>query len=320
MAVLNLNYLKTLFSQYDKPTEQDFSDLIDTLSTTIDIVTYSVIGTGDVWTDANLFTTIVHNQKQLTVIYHNGKTYLFDAVLGKYGLGGIPTNSSNFVDIIASQFTDEQVIKIIELITDDISVVSSLDITEFEKGLSTTVKYNAVISHKDVTVSSIKLNNVSQQINQSGTTTVNKTDLLTNSKNYTLSISYIRLGVSKQYTETIFTTAYVPQFYGTSLTLDYDNQNVQSIALTKYIGSDTELNYSGVLNNVYLWFIVVKQDNTLYDQNGFIFRHGDWNSNEFFIYKQGLITLADGTNSQVSLYRSFNKLTSKTRTYKFKIQ
>jgi len=319
MAILKLDYLKTLFQQYDRPTEQDFADLIDTLSTTIDIVTYNVGGTGNVWDNVNSSVTIVHDQKQLTVVYHNGKTYLFDATLGKYGYGAISTTTNNYVDLIASQFTNEQVEQIIELITDDVTVIESLNIESFEKGLSTVINYEALIDHSDVTVTSIKLNNVSQQISTSGITTVTKSEGLTNSKSYVLVIDYIRLGVNKQSSNTISTTAYAPKFYGLSMGLDYDNQLVSTIPLTKYIGNSNTLEYSGVLNSMYLWFIVTETLNEIHDQNGLLFRVGNWTSDDFYIHKSGLITLANGTNEPVQFYRSKTTLESKGQNYKFEI-
>jgi len=318
MAVLNLDYLKTLFETYDKPTEEDFSDLIDTLSTTIDIVTYNIPLSGDVWTAVNNSTTIKHDQKQLTVIYQDGQTFLFDAPLGEYGVTGIPTVEANYVVLLSSQFTDTEVEKILELITKDVSITTSTSIDKFEQGLSTSVTYNATIHHEDVTVTSIKLNGVPQPISTSGVTTVTNTTSLFITKTYTLVVDYIRLGLANTQTYINYVVSYVPQYSGLSAVLDYDALNVSGIALPKYIKETSELEYSAVLNDFYLWFILNDTNMNIHDQNGLQFRDGIWSGDTYFIKKEGTIQLDDNTVVTTTFYRSLDTVDSKGINFKFK--
>ena len=317
MAVIDLNYLKTFFQTYDKPTEEEFSDLIDTLSTTLDITTYDIPGVGDVWSAVNFSTKIEHDQKQLTIVYHNGVSYLFDAPLGDYGLGGLTTVKDNYVVLLTSQFTSLEVEAILELITKDVSVEISINVTEFEQGLPTAIKYIADIHHEDVTVTSIKLNGVSKQIG------INETLLLANetitlSKDYVLVIDYIKSGISLQQTYITIVNAYVPQFAGASVTSDYDNDSISAISLTKHIQLDSTIEYGTTFNNFYMWFILNDKTINLYDQNGLQFRVGEWLSTNYFKSKNGTIVLADGSIASVKLYRSKDLISSKGINFKFK--
>lgn len=316
MAILNLDYLKTLFETYDKPTEQDFADLIDTLSTTIDIVTYHVPGTGDIWDDVNSSIQIDHQQKQLGVIYHLGITYLFDAPLGIYGMGGIYTSTGNYIKLVELQFTTEQVDEILALILDDISVTTTINITQFEKGVTTTVIYNSEIEHEDVNVTLITLNNQSIPIG-AVKSSISITDYLEISKDYVLTIYYIYNGVSKIYTETVSVNGYAPQFSGQSATLDYELYDVNSILLSKYISATSDLETKTVYNDMYLWFILYNNNNDIVDQNQNLFAIGEWISNEYFISKVGFIKLQNGKNQSVKFYRSLNKIDSKGKVFKF---
>jgi len=318
MAVLNLDYLKTLFETYDKPTEQDFADLIDTLSTTIAIIPNTILGTGNVWTDLNNSYTLKHDQKQLDIIYHNGVTYLFDAPLGTYGASGIATSQSNYINIAESQFTEEQVEAILDLLYGTVTISSTLDVSEFEKGVATSILYNSLIEHKGITVLSITLNNVNQQIG-ANETTVNSTDSITVTKDYILKVTYLKSGNTTIQTDTITSNGYVPKLYGLSLGLDYDGNPVSAIPLSKYIGASNTIEYSGVLNSMNMWFIVPNASNEIFDQNGLFFKIGDWTSDDFFIHKSGFIVLNDGTNEPVQFYRSLTTLESKGQNYKFKI-
>lgn len=317
MAILKLDFLKTLFETYDKPTEQDFADLIDTLSTTIDIVPYKVSGTGDVWTAVNFSVKIEHDQKQLTVVYHAGKTYLFDAPLGVYGSGGIQTNESNYVDLVSSQFTDTQVTDIIESITSPVTVESSTSITQLEKGLYTEAIYTATVDHTDVIINSIKLNGVVQPVT-TGITVVSDTRNIKETITYTLVIDYVRLEVPEIYTDVRTITAYAPQYAGASATTDYDGSSILGIGLPKVISSDSILEYETILNGSYVWFILNDDTSNIYDQNGLLFVNGIWTSNDYFIKKTGTILLADGSVSITTFYRSLNTLDSAGMNFKFK--
>ena len=317
MAVINLNYLKTFFETYDKPTEEQFADLIDTLSTILDIISYNVAGIGDVWTAVNFSTKIEHEQKQLNVVYHNGKTYLFNAPLGTYGYGGIPTTESNYVDLVSSQFSESEVDAIIELITKDVTVETSINVTEFEQGVYTTINYIADIQHEDVTVTSIKLNGAPKQAGLNNTQ-VTANENITISKSYTLVIDYVRLGVTMQKTYIDTVVAYIPQYAGSSLITDYDGKNVSTITLPKYIKSTSELSYESILSNSYVWFILNDKNVSVHDQNGLKFRDGDWASDEYFIKKIGTIVLSNGSIASVAFYRSKTILNTNGNDFEFK--
>jgi hypothetical protein len=319
MAVINLDLLKTYFETYDKPTEEQFADLIDTLSTTIRIVTYTVSGTGDVWTDANSTIQIVHDQKKLMVIYHNGITYLFDAPLGTYAIGGVFTHESNYVNLVESQFTNSQVEQLLALIADDITVTSSLTLDFFEKGVKTTVDYVATIDYGDAVISSIKLNGIPFAISPSGNSTINYSQNLVDGKIYNLIINYTLNSQIRTYNETIEVVAYAPQFSGLSNITDYTNALTTNIVLSKYIIDGSDISFDGILNDSYLWFIVGEEDSRVIDQNGLEFTDGTWVSNEYFIKKTSFITLEDGALEPVVFYRSLEKLNSKNRNYKFEI-
>lgn len=99
MAVKELNQLKELFETFDKPTQNDYSDLIDTLSTTLGVRAIAVPGVGNVWDDFNTSTVLNYEQRELIVVYHNDVIYLFNAALGVYGLTHAPVVQSNFVPI-----------------------------------------------------------------------------------------------------------------------------------------------------------------------------------------------------------------------------
>jgi len=317
MAILQLDFLKTLFETYDKPTEQDFADLIDTLSTTIDIVPYTIVGSGDVWTIVNFTTTIVHSQKELTVIYHDGKTYLFDAPIGSYGLSGLNTVESNYVELVSSQFTDTEYTNIIESITGSITVTASTDLTEIEQGLYVAATYTATVNHEDVLITSIKLNGVTQPVT-TGTTVVSSVSNIKVTTTYTLVVLYTRLGVPGTYTDVQTINAYVPQFAGSSATSDYDAAGVGTISLTKFIQSDSILEYNTTFTGQYSWFILNDDTANIFDQNGLQFADGVWAGDDYYNKKSGTITLADSSVAAVSLYRSATTLTSDGINFKFK--
>ena len=315
MAVINLDYLKTFFQTYDKPTEEEFADLIDTLSTVIDIVTYHVPGNGNIWEDVNSSLQIDHQQKQLGVVYHAGVTYLFDAPLGTYGLGGIPTASNNYVKLVESQFTATQVEQLLALIVDDISVNTSLSVSQFEKGVVTSVVYTAIIDHEDVTVTQISVNGNTYPIGAIQTNIIIE-DKLEETKSYVLTVNYIYNGVSKVYSETLTVYGYAPQFSGQSAITNYDLAPVNSILLSKYIGEGNNLVAKTVYNDMYLWFIL-SNNADIVDQNQNLFTVGEWTSNEFIIMKTGFVKLQNGQNEPVAFYRSLKTLNSKGITFKF---
>lgn len=306
MAVLNLDYLKTLFQTFDKPTEDDFEDLIDTLSTTIRIITYNIAGSGDVWTDVNSTVQLKHDQKTLMIVYHDGITYLFDAPLGTYGVSGIQTNSSNYINIVESQFTSDQINKILALISDDITVTTTLSIEQFEKGVKTETYYSSHVDYGDAVISSIKLNGSPYNISSSGSSYVNVNNSVVDSMSYNLIIQYTFNGTPKTYNETVSIVAYTPQFYGLSNITDYDTATTTDILLNKYIGPSNNLVINNVYNNMYLWYILSSSDPYVYDQNGNRFRSGAWGDKTYIIKKDGMIQLEDGTYTTVTFYRTYS--------------
>jgi len=318
MAILNLDYLKTFYQTYDKPLEEDFANLIDTLSTTLEIPTYVIPGNNSINVDVNNSTLIDHKQKQLNVIYHRGRTYLFNAPLGKYGLGAIETTADNFVDLVSSQFTEEQIEAILLLISSDITVEESITKDIFEKGVATSNIYTAIINHEDVVITSIKLNNVNVVPNYLGITNIVSNDTLTNSKSYTLDIVYTHNGIPKEYHSTLTSNAYAPQFIGYSNVPDYSNYASTNILLVKRIQADSTLEFTGQPSNHYAWFITNDKSIEIFDQNNNKLRIGDWGGIEFIFHKLGVITLQDGNNQTVALYRSAELLNTEGTDFKFK--
>lgn len=304
MAVINLDYLKTFFQTYDKPTEEEFADLIDTLSTTIRIVTYNIAGSNSVWADVNATTQIIYDQKTLLVIYHAGVTYIFDGVLGTYGVGGISTNQSNYVKLVESQFTTDQVNAILNLIAVDVDVETNLDVDIFEAGVETVANYLASITYGDATINSIKLNGTPYSVNPGGYSTVPNSSKIYYTKIYNLVIDYTLNGTVKQYNDTLTATSYIPQFYGLSPTTDYDGAPTISIPISKYVGDGNSLSIDNVYNNMYIWFILSDTNSYVYDQNSNRFRQGSWGDDTFIIKKDGKIQLENGDLADVTFYRS----------------
>lgn len=126
MSVLTQEQLKALFETDDMPTQQDFTDLIDTLESNSAVISTSVAGIDDVWVDVNNNNLIDQTTKQINVILHNGTFYLFNGGIGTFGLGGVtPTTSANFITLSAAYELGKVAVQQIDVLNTNATTMSA---------------------------------------------------------------------------------------------------------------------------------------------------------------------------------------------------
>jgi len=109
MAVLTISDLKNYFETYDKPTQGDFTNLIDTLSTAMNFIKYEVpVGSYTTISDSfNENLTITLHEKEVVLLNYSGSgdptadgTYVFNVnTAGTYGYGSTQVQQSDFIRI-----------------------------------------------------------------------------------------------------------------------------------------------------------------------------------------------------------------------------
>ncbi len=199
------------------------------------------------------------------------------------------------------QFTTEQANRLKDLVYDSLDYSLSNNVNIFEKGVATNITFSHSIEPDDDTVLTASFDGVDILANLIDSVVFNGVvNTLTKSMSITVD--------SGQTIPVISSTAWalVPQYTGITALSEplYDYASLG--AFTKLIQSSLTITKSFVLANQYGFFISNSSSATITDTDtNFSLTVGAWASTtDFFIKKSVVITLADGSTENVTIYRT----------------
>lgn len=251
-------------------------------------------------TNGNLLSLIKLNGETIEIPYTgSGDTSVHNNLLGLQG----------GQDNEYYHFTEDQHIKLLDLIYSDNVVNISVSPTIGERGVlvGLTVTYNMLSNDDTITAASIN-NGIGDVLSNvdSGNVVVSAGSY-TQTTTFTLSYTFDKNGDIENDSKTATYTAAIPQWAGVSLETDFTGYTQMNTSdLQKFIQVSASINKESSPVSQYIWFISNKSNAIVRDQNDFIQITGPWGDGTSEFYTKSLsLTLADGiTNVTVYLYRS----------------
>lgn len=128
------------------------------------------------------------------------------------------------------------------------------------------------------------------------------------SKPFVMDLAYNRNGVPTTESKSTGYFSYIPQFMGVSASADLLTYAAMSTDLLKYIQFSPAINRVVTATAQYVYFISIKNNAKIYDQNNFQQTIGNWSDGVSEFYRKSIVlTLANGVNTEtVYVYRTRN--------------
>ena len=194
-------------------------------------------------------------------------------------------------------FTDEQRLKIIELIFTPGTVSLTTNISSFEKNVSTNVTWTYLFTPNEDVFSSATLNSSSVGASGSIITNIKTSQTLV----YEVTLVQQNFDVSqRQISQSRTVSAREPQYYGVSSTIvTADGFTYEELAgaFTKVVQSSSTITATFTASNEYVFFLSTKSNAKIYDGNNF-------DNTDDFAVSTITVKYADGTNQTLYQYRS----------------